>query len=79
MDYSVNKVAKSIVAQREQKGVSQQEAARGANITRQTLCNYEGGVSGMSFENAWKLANYYGCSLDELGGRPWPPVPHAAG
>lgn len=72
MEYSIERVAKAITDRREQSGVSQQEAARGANITRQTLSNYEGGVSGMSFENAWKLANFYGCSLDELGGRVLP-------
>lgn len=72
MEYSIERVAKAITDRREQSGVSQQEAARGANITRQTLSNYEGGVSGMSFENAWKLANFYGCSLDELGGRVMP-------
>lgn len=72
MEYSIERVTKAITDRREQSGVSQQEAARGANITRQTLSNYEGGVSGMSFENAWKLANFYGCSLDELGGRVMP-------
>lgn len=72
MEYSIERVAKAITDRREQSGVSQQEAARGANITRQTLSNYEGGVSGMSFENAWRLANFYGCSLDELGGRVMP-------
>mgnify|MGYP005757407657 CR=1 FL=1 len=72
MDYSIERVAKAITDRREQKGMSQQDAARGANITRQTLSNYEGGVSGMSLENAWKLANFYGCTLDELGGRVMP-------
>ena len=72
MEYNIERVAGAVTEQRERKGVSQQEAARGANITRQTLSNYEGGVSGMSFENAWKLANFYGCSLDELGGRVLP-------
>lgn len=72
MDYSIDRVSSALINRREQMGVSQQEAASGANITRQTLSNYEGGVSGMSFENAWKLANFYGCSLDELGGRVMP-------
>ena len=74
VEYSIEKVAKAVTSRREEAGVSQADAARGANITRQTLSNYEGGVSGMSFENAWKLAEFYGCSLDELGGRPWPPA-----
>lgn len=73
MDYSIEQVAKSMTGQRERKGVSQAEAAKGANVARQTLSNYETGATGLSFENAWRLANYYGCSLDELGGRPWPP------
>lgn len=73
MDYSIERVARSMTEQRERKGVSQAEAARGASVARQTLSNYETGATGLSFENAWRLANYYGCSLDDLGGRPWPP------
>lgn len=74
MAYNIGQVAETVTKRREDAGVSQADAARGANITRQTLSNYETGTSGMSLENAWALADFYGCSLDELGGRPWPPV-----
>ena len=31
--------------------------------------NYELGRSIMGYETAWMIADYYGVSLDELGGR----------
>ena len=34
---------------------------------------YEQGRRGLSYENAWKIADALGISLDELGGRAWPP------
>lgn len=34
---------------------------------------YEQGRRGLSYENAWKIADALGISLDELGGREWPP------
>lgn len=34
---------------------------------------YEQGRRGLSYENAWKIADALNISLDELGGRDWPP------
>lgn len=59
MDYSIELVARSMTEQRERKGISQSEAAKRTNIARQTLRNYENAATVLSFENAWRLANYY--------------------
>lgn len=71
-DYNVVDVAERIKARRERSGLTVADAARGGNLSLNTLNNYENAASGMSFESAWKLANLYGCSLDELGGRELP-------
>ena len=69
MDYSLEVVTESVRRHREESGLSQREAALKSGVNYQTLSNYENGNTGMSFESAWKLANLYGCSLDDLGGR----------
>ena len=38
-----------------------------------TYTSYEQGEAAFSYETAWDLADVLGCSLDELGGREWPP------
>lgn len=38
-------------------------------INPNTYTQYEQGVSGMSYERAWEIADALGCTLDELGGR----------
>lgn len=43
----------------------------GFPVTRYS--EYEQGRIGLSYENAWKIADALGISLDELGGREWPP------
>lgn len=69
MEYDARVVAESLRRHRSERGLSLRSAGLEANVGYQTLNNYELGATGMSFENAWRLANLYGCSLDELGGR----------
>lgn len=38
-----------------------------------TVGRHENGETCMDYETAWDLADLYGISLDELGGREWPP------
>ena len=38
-----------------------------------TYTQYEQGLAGFNYEQAWKMADALHCSLDELGGREWPP------
>lgn len=41
-------------------------------MERSSIGKYETGVSCMDYETAWDLADLYGVSLDELGGRKAP-------
>lgn len=67
--YDRDAVAESVMKHREACGLSTREAAEASGVSQQGIYNYERNRSGMSFESAWKLANLYGCTLDELGGR----------
>ena len=44
-----------------------------AGFSTTGYAEYEQGRRGLSYENAWKIADALGISLDELGGREWPP------
>lgn len=48
--------------------------AKVAGFSTTGYAEYEQGRRGLSYENAWKIADVLGISLDELGGREWPPV-----
>lgn len=54
---------------RENRDVSQAEVAEAIGVAEATVQNYEVGRGGVSYENAWALADYYSVTLDELGGR----------
>lgn len=54
------------------KGISQAEVAQAVGLDVNTVSNYELGRSVPTFSNMWKLADYYGVSLDEIGGRTAP-------
>lgn len=69
MSYTIESVAKSFINLRTKKGVTQRAAALGSNLARQTLINYESAQTNPTLENAWKLADFYGCTIDELCGR----------
>ena len=57
---------------RDRKGVRQADFAKVVGVAPSTASAWENQGS-ISFEDAWKAADYYGCSLDELAGRHWPP------
>lgn len=42
-------------------------------INRGTYTGYEQGKGMFSYEQAWIMADALKCSMDELGGRKWPP------
>ncbi len=62
-------VAANLRALRARKNVRQQDVALATGMDATTLSNYETGKGGISFENAWKLADYYGVPIGALGGR----------
>ena len=69
-------VAAGLRAKRAIKKVTQREAAEKIGVTQTSLSSYENN-GGLSLEDAWAAADYYGCSLDDLVGRTWPPVKEA--
>lgn len=60
---------------RSQKGVNQDQAAEACNMSRVALARYETGTRVPRAENAARLADYYGVSVDYLLGRDPAPAP----
>jgi transcriptional regulator with XRE-family HTH domain len=61
-------IAGELRAHRAKKKVSQREVAQAIGANNSTVGAWEQ-RAGVSLEDAWKLADYYGVSLDELAGR----------
>lgn len=67
-------IGKHMQALRKQAGYRSAKAfADKIGINANTYTQYEQGMSGMSYETAWQIANELDCTLDALGGRT-PPV-----
>ena len=47
--------------------------AEAVGINPNTYTDWEQGRHMLSYEQAWQLADALECSMDELGGRQWPP------
>ena len=63
-----SRVGATIRAERARRGLTQAELAEATGIAQTTLAGYERGKSGMSFENALTLAEFFGMGLDEFSG-----------
>lgn len=68
----MSKRGKTIAAElrgwRAKKNVSQKELAESIEANPSTVSAWEN-RAGISLEDAWKVADYYGVSLDDLAGR----------
>lgn len=64
-----SRVGATIRAERARRGLTQAELAEATGIAQTTLAGYERGKSGMSFENALTLADFFDMGLDEFSGR----------
>ena len=51
---------------RKSKGVTQEELARAAEVTRQTIISLENGKYNASLQLAHKLAKFFGVAIDDL-------------
>ena len=49
--------------------VTQRDVAEAVGLEEVTISNYERAVSAPTYETAWRLADYFGVTLDELGCR----------
>lgn len=67
--YSDATVADNLRGQRAKRRMTQQEVAESIGVSISTVTNWEAGKGGMSFENAWKLADLFECGIGELFGR----------
>ena len=61
-------LGKKIAALRAEKGISQEKLAEMLDVTRQAVTKWESGKSNPDTENLIRLAEIFGCSLDELCG-----------
>ena len=61
-------IAGGIRAQRARLHVTQKEVAEAIEANQATVCAWENRGC-ISLKDAWKLADYYGISIDELAGR----------
>ena len=55
-----------IAALRKQRRLSQQELAQAVGVSRQTITSLEVGKYTASLPLAFKLARYFGCSIEDL-------------
>ena len=62
------KIGKTIEKMRKEKGISQEKLAEKLGITRQTLSNYENGITSPDLEQSKRLCDILDMSLDELVG-----------
>ena len=69
MAFSKSVLADNLRGLRAKHRMTQEEVAKAVGVNVNTIANYENGVGGMGYETAWKLADLYGVSIGELGGR----------
>ena len=69
MPYSKEQVAENLRVCRARKNVRQADVADATGISAVSVCAWESGKQVMTLDNAVKIADYYGISLDELAGR----------
>lgn len=69
MPYSKEKVAENLRMFRAKKNIRQVDVADAVGASSVTVCSWESGEQGMTFENAVRVADFYEISLDELAGR----------
>lgn len=56
-------------ALRKERGETQSQVAAAVGIAERHYQRFEGGVNLPNLENAWKLADHFGVSIDYLVGR----------
>lgn len=69
MAYDKKRAGLRLRSLRIDKGLSQLDLSKKSTVPQQTIQSYEDGTSVMGIENATKLADALGCSLDRLACR----------
>lgn len=58
-----------IKTKREQLGLSQKRLAERLGVARVMVCHWEHGYCLPNILNCWDLADFFGCTIDEIVGR----------
>ena len=69
MGFDREVMAGNLRAMRARRRMSQKEVADSVGFDVNTITNYESGKSIPNYENAWKLADFYGVPLCAIGSR----------
>lgn len=69
MPFNKETLSSNLRALRARTRMSQKDVAKSIGVNTNTIINYEDGKSTPSYETAWRLADLYGVTLGELGGR----------
>lgn len=67
-------IARKLRGWRGEANLSQEKVADAVDMDKSSIGKYENGLSCMDYETAWDMADLYGVSLDELGGREFAPT-----
>ena len=63
------RIAGELRAHRAKAQMTQKQVAEVCDMDETSIGKYEQGVAGISYETMWDLADLYGVSLDDMGGR----------
>ena len=69
MTYSKEQTAENLRVLRARRKMSGKEVSDAIGVAGPSLSLWENGTNNMTLENACKVADFYGVSLDELVGR----------
>jgi transcriptional regulator with XRE-family HTH domain len=67
----VKTIKGSLAYERKQAGFTQREVAAEIGADPSSIGAWELGDGAIGFEQAWRLADLYGITLDQLAGRPY--------
>ena len=67
--YDQKTVSSKLRSKRAERGVNQEQLAEALDVARNTVSRWELGDGIMPLDKVWELADYYGCTVDELIGR----------
>lgn len=62
-------IAGKLRGYRAEANLTQEQVGELVGMDKSSIGKYEQGIAGMDYETAWDLADLYGVSLDEIGGR----------
>ncbi len=72
-----DRIARKLRGYRAEANLTQGQVGDATKVDKASIGRYEKGVAVMDYETAWDMADLYGVTLDELGGRIF--APDAAG